>query len=86
MKNNRESEHIRTVKRVIKNDNSENAALIKAQNKYLKELKAMLKDQRSGKNVDVSEIRNSLQKRGIIDKNGNLAELYTTGRKPEGKC
>lgn len=53
----------------------------KKENDYLKYLQSLLAKQKAGERVDISPVRRRLQRAGILDDSGELAEIYKTGKR-----
>lgn len=53
----------------------------KKEKAYLNYLQNLLLRKRAGERVDISAISSRLQQAGILDSEGNLAEIYRTGKR-----
>ena len=64
------------IERIISIERAETDAFMKRQKKELIRLQTIEQRKREGKRVNTQPIIKSLQKAGILDKNGNLAFPY----------
>lgn len=65
-----------TIKEIVDAYNNSESRFMEYQQRRLKELQERIKAKERGEVVDVSDIIKRWQAAGILDSNGNIAEIY----------